>query len=85
MKKLIIACAIVLGAGLCTSCGDTNYCYDVTMSIAGVSSTFNFWGTSNELKAYEADLKETQKKLGIDEKTITISHKRNGKSQSDCR
>ena len=29
MKKMIIACAVVLAACL-SSCGDTNYCYEVT-------------------------------------------------------
>ncbi|MBR3647234.1 MAG: hypothetical protein IKN59_02465 [Paludibacteraceae bacterium] len=85
MKKLFISCAVVLAAGLFASCGDTNYCYDVTMSVGSLSYTYPFWGTSNELKAYEQQLKETQKSMGIDENTIQISHKINGKSQADCK
>ena len=32
MKKFVIACAIIL-AGVLSSCGDTNYCYEVTATI----------------------------------------------------
>ena len=87
MKKFIVACAVVLSAGLFASCGDTNYCYEVTITVnvlGSHSDTEYFWGTSNELKAYEADLKKRQADLGIDENTIQISHKRTSKSQSDC-
>ena len=85
MKKLIVACAVVLGAGLFASCGDTNYCYDVTMTIGSLSTSYNVWGTSNDLKAFEENMKQTQVNLGIDENTIKFSHKRNGKSQAECK
>lgn len=88
MKKFFVACAIVLGAGLFSSCGDTNFCYEVTVTVnllGAHSSTTYFWGTSNELKAYEADLKKTQTDLGIDENTIQISSKRTSRSQAECR
>ena len=84
MKKLFISCAVVLAAGLFASCGDTNYCYDVTMTIGSMSTTTPFWGTSNDLKAFEQNMKNTQKSMGIDENTIKITHTRNGKSQADC-
>ncbi len=85
MKKLIVACAVVLGAGLFASCGDTNYCYDVTMTIGSLSTSYNVWGTSNDLKAFEENMKQTQVNLGIDANTITFTHKRNGKSQAECK
>ena len=85
MKKFIVACAVVLSAGLFASCGDTNYCYDITMTAGPLSLNYKFWGTSNDLKAYEEDLKQTQIKLGVDENTIQMSHKRNGLSQAECK
>ena len=52
MKKFVIACAVIL-AGVLSSCGDTNYCYEVTATInvlgTTVSQTFYVWGTSNDL------------------------------------
>ena len=86
MKKLFISCAVVLAAGLFASCGDTNYCYDVKLTIGDrVSTTTPFWGTSNELKAFEENMKKTQKDLGFEEDLIKITHTRNGKSQADCK
>lgn len=88
MKKLAIVCAIVLAAGL-SSCGDTNYCYEVTtkITVLGVQNTTTtyYWGTSNDLKTYEQSIKDTQAKLGISEDAITISSTRTTKSQSDCK
>lgn len=87
MKKLAIVCAIVLAAGL-SSCGDTNYCYEITtkVSVLGIENTTTsyYWGTSNDLKTYEQTLKDAQTKAGISEDAITISHTRTTKSQSDC-
>lgn len=87
MKKLAIVCAIVLAAGL-SSCGDTNYCYEVTETykIAGIekSATVLWWGTKNDLKAYEKTLKEELEKAGLSDDVITITSKRANKSQSDC-
>ncbi len=88
MKKLAIVCAVVLAAGL-SSCGDTNYCYEVTTKITTVvGETTNvtyYWGTSNDLKTYEQSIKDTQAKLGIAEDAIKINHTRTTKSQSDCK
>ena len=89
MKKLIVACAVVLSAGLFASCGDTNFCYEITTtySLLGVETTTvdYYWGTSNDLKAYEADLKAGLKQLGLSEDAIKMSSKRTGKSQADCK
>ena len=40
MKKIIIACAVIL-AGVLSSCGDTNYCYKLTATVSafGVTTT----------------------------------------------
>lgn len=88
MKKMIIACAVVLAACL-SSCGDTNYCYEVTttVTVLGNSTTTKtpFWGTSNELDAYKEDLRKVQEAMGIPSDAIEITAKRTGKSQSDCR
>ena len=46
MKKFAIACAIVLAAGMMTSCGDTNYCWEITQTVKvlGVeTSTTTYW------------------------------------------
>ena len=69
MKKMIIACAIVLGAGLFTSCGDTQHCYEITASATilgvNVSNTNYYWCTSNEIKSFEADMKEALVSVGV--------------------
>lgn len=85
MKKFAIACAIVLAAGL-SSCGDTNMCYEVSVKVTGVPELKSYyWGTSNDLKAYEQDLKDKQKALGISEDAITVTHSKANKSQDDCK
>lgn len=88
MKKLAIVCAVVLAAGL-SSCGDTNYCYEVTKTykVAGFekSTTVFWWGTKNDLKTYEKTLKEESEKAGLSDDVITITSKRTSKSQSDCK
>lgn len=82
MKKFLFAAACVLALGL-TSCGDTNYCYEVTAKykVGGIpkSTTYLWWGTKNDLKTYEQTLKES---LGDD---TELSSKRTNKSQSDCK
>ena len=86
MKKIIIACAVIM-AGVFTSCGDTNYCYEVTTKVNGtieLSTTTYHWCTSNELEAIKADLKEAQKNMGIAEDKITITAVRTNKSEEDC-
>ena len=88
MKKFIVACAVVLSAGLFASCGDTNHCWEITgtATVLGmeISNTDYHWCTSNELKAYEADLKAGLKQLGLSEDAIKMSSKRTAKSQDDC-
>lgn len=76
MKKIIIACAAVLTLGL-TSCGDTNYCYEVkqTYKLLGVEGTITtyVWTTKNEIKAYEAELRAAGEKIGYTDFKITSS------------
>lgn len=86
MKKIVIVCAVIM-AGVFTSCGDTNYCYEVTTKVNGtieLSTTTYHWCTSNELEAIKADLKETQKNMGIAEDKITITAVRTNRSEADC-
>ena len=87
MKKMIIACAVVLAACL-SSCGDTNYCYEVTttVTVAGLnnSTTTYVWGTSNELDASIAAAEEELNDAGITKDMYKIEYKRTSKSQSDC-
>ena len=87
MKKVIIACAAVLALGL-TSCGDTNFCYEVksTYSIGGIefSTTSFVWTTKNEIKAYEQQAKNTAKQLGASEDAIKISSAITTFSQEEC-
>ena len=57
MKKTIIACAVVLAACL-SSCGDTNYCYEVTTKFPTLTGGTDeekiyLWTTSNELDAWK--------------------------------
>ena len=89
MKKFVIACAVIL-AGVLSSCGDTNYCYEVTATInvsvlgATTSQTLYVWGTSNDLEATIAELDANMKAAGISKDAYKIEYKRAKKSQSDC-
>ena len=87
MKKFVIACAVIL-AGVLSSCGDTNYCYEVTatMNVLGtsVSQTFYVWGTSNDLEASMAEFDAEMEASGISKDSYTIEYKKAKKRQSDC-
>lgn len=89
MKKTLIAVAVVLAAGMMSSCNDTNYCYQVTQTYTllgtEISHTYNWWGTKNDLKAYEQSLKDAATTLGAAENTVTISSTRTSKSQDECK
>ncbi|MBQ7672458.1 MAG: hypothetical protein IJS49_05210 [Paludibacteraceae bacterium] len=89
MKKLFVACAIVLSAGLFASCGDTQYCYEITTTytILGqqLSNTTRAWCTKNEIKSYEASAKDAAVKLGASEDAIKVSSKLTGLSQNECK
>lgn len=89
MKKFIVACAVVLSAGLFTSCGDTQYCYEIstTYSILGIETTTTNkqWCTKNEIKSYEASAKEAAVKLGASEDAIKVSSKLTGLSKDECK
>lgn len=88
MKKFAIACAIVLAAGMMTSCGDTNYCWEITQTVKvlGVetSATTYWWGTKNDLKSQEESIKQTLKDAGMSEDAYTLTSKKANKSQDDC-
>lgn len=87
MKKIIIACAVIL-AGILSSCGDTNYCYELTttVNLFGVSTTetSHVWGTSNELDAVIAETKSIFEQQGIADDAIVITYKRVQKSMEEC-
>lgn len=87
MKKFIIACAVVF-AGVLTSCGDTNYCYEVTQkySLYGqeLSVTTPIWGTSNELDVAIEELEIQLEALGLSKDDYSITYKKTNKSQADC-
>ena len=88
MKKFIVACAVVLSAGLFASCGDTNHCYEITATatVLGfeVSNTNYYWCTSNEIKAFEADMKKALVESGASEDAVKITKKMTTKNESDC-
>ena len=87
MKKIVIACAVIL-AGVLSSCGDTNYCYEITQkySILGVetSATNYVWGTSNELDAAIDEIEATFESMGLSKDAYSITYKKANKSQEDC-
>ncbi len=87
MKKIIFAFAIAL-AGILTSCGDTNYCYELTttVNILGTTTTVVSydWCTANEIGVAKEELKQAQLNMGISEDCITITAKRTHKSEEDC-
>jgi hypothetical protein len=87
MKKFVIACAVIL-AGVLSSCGDTNYCYEITQkyNILGqeVSVTNYVWGTSNELDAAIAEAEASLEAMGLSKDAYTVTYKRTQKGQSDC-
>ncbi len=88
MKKIAIVCAVVMATALSlTSCGDTNYCYEVTTTytLAGQSLTtnYNIWCTSNELDAMIEQKEAAFEKLGY--KNMNTTYKKNNNSKSDCK
>ena len=88
MKKIVFACAILL-ASVLSSCGDTNYCYEVkeTIKIAGLETTITeyLWCTSNELDAAIAELEaEIVEEYGLSKDALKVTYKQTHKSQADC-
>lgn len=88
MKKIVIACAVVL-AGVLSSCGDTNYCYEITQQYSVLDSehitTTYMWGTSNELDAMIDDIKASLEAMGLSKDAYIVTYKRaTNKSQEDC-
>ena len=90
MKKFAIACVAVLATAMSlTSCGDTNYCYEVTTTYTflGQQLTTNYktWGTSNELDAVIAEREAALEKTGVSKESIKTEYKRTSLNQSDCK
>ena len=88
MKKITFALAILM-AGIFSSCGDTNYCYEITTkySILGweKSSITTEWISSNELDARIAEIKKTLvEEYGLSEEAIVVTYQKLNKSQADC-
>jgi hypothetical protein len=87
MKKIVIACAVIL-AGVLSSCGDTNYCYKLTATVSalGVTTTQEtyVWGTSNDLDAAIAEFDAQMEAVGITKEYYSIEYQRTNKSESDC-
>ena len=88
MKKMVIVCAILM-AGIFTSCGDTNYCYEITtkFSLLGLEKTnvTTEWITSNELDARIAEIKKTfVEEYGLSKDAIVVTYQKLNKSQADC-
>ena len=87
MKKIIIACAVIL-AGVLSSCGDTNYCYKLTATVSAFGVTITeetyVWGTSNDLDAAIAEFDAQMEALGITKEYYSIDYQRTNKSESDC-
>lgn len=90
MKKFAIACVAVLATAMSlTSCGDTNYCYEVTVTykLMGIenSSTSKVWCTSNELDASIAQIESNIEAMGVSKDAIKTDYKRTTLNQSDCK
>lgn len=88
MKKIIIACVILM-AGIFTSCGDTNYCYEITtkFSLLGWEKTITTveWISSNELDARIDEIqKDIIEEYGLNEETVVVTYHKLNKSQADC-
>lgn len=87
MRKIIIACAVLL-TGILSSCGDTNYCYELTttVNLLGVtSSTVAYiWGTSNELDVAIDEAEAALEASGLSKDAFSITYKRTYRSQAEC-
>lgn len=88
MKKMVIACAILM-AGIFTSCGDTNFCYEITtkFTVFGLESSITTveWITSNELDARIDEIqKDIIEEYGLNEETVVVTYQKLNKSQADC-
>ena len=85
MKKMLIAAAIVLTAGIMASCNKGEGCYKLTgkYQIAGVSAeqTLYVYGDGEDIDLAKKNLKATIEKLGGDAK---ITQVKVAKSEEDC-
>lgn len=82
MKKLIIAVAVVLTAGLMTSCGNSEKCYQIKATSGENVVTSYVWGTKADVDVAKEKLSATMTLIGADVKFTT---KAVSKSQEDCK
>lgn len=85
MKKAFIAVAIVLAAGLMTSCNKEG-CYEVKIKASAMGMTFEVpvyvYGTPDDV---DAAIETAKAEMGTTEGvTYDISRKRINKSEADC-
>ena len=90
MKKMLIAVAVVLAAGIMTSCNKGEGCYrldaKVTTTIAGTDVTvdadpYYVYGDGEDISKAKEDFKETLEALGG---TAKITQIKVAKSKEDC-
>ena len=85
MKKMLIAVAIVLTAGIMASCNQGEGCWQITgkYSVAGVemTQTTYVYGQGEDVDLAKKNLKATIEKLGG---TAQITQIRVAKSKDDC-
>ena len=88
MKKFAIACAVLL-SGVLSSCGDTNYCYELKteVTILGIttSSVSYVWGTSNELDVAIDEAEAALEATGVSKDAYSITYKKANKSLEECK
>ena len=82
MKKLIIAVAVVLTAGLMTSCGNSEKCYKIQATSGENVVTTYVWGTKADVDVAKEKLSATMTLIGADVKFTTNAV---SKSQEDCK
>ncbi len=85
MKKMLIAVAVVLAAGMMTSCNKGEGCYKLTgnYKLAGVelSQTVYVYGEGEDIDAAKQELKRTLEGLGAE---VKITQTKVAKNQEDC-
>ena len=88
MKKFAIACAVLL-SGVLSSCGDTNYCYELKteVTILGIttSSVSYVWGTSNDLDVAIDEAEAALEATGVSKDAYSITYKKANKSLEECK
>lgn len=85
MKKMLVAVAVVLAAGLMTSCNKGEGCYKLTatVDVLGVKTTTTVYvyGEGEDIDAAKQELKNAVETAGG---TAKITQTRVRKSEEDC-